>query len=115
MREPVACVVPARLNASRFPAKLLHPLAGTPVILHTLRRAESAKCFSELLCLTDSDEIKAVVEKDGFRAVLTGAAANGTDRIGRNLKSIASDLIVNLQGDEPVFPIEALRILAREL
>ncbi len=111
----VDCVIPARLNSSRFPAKLLQPLAGKPVLLHTLERARAADCFTEVVCLADSPEIFDRVAAAGFRCVLTGPADNGTDRIARNLESIGSDLIVNLQGDEPVFPLEPLRALARAL
>lgn len=111
----VSCVVPARLAASRFPGKLLFSLQGEPLILHTLRRAEAANCFAEILCLTDSEKILKVVRSAGFRSELSGPANNGTDRISRNLSTITYDLIVNLQGDEPVFPIEALRLLSQVL
>jgi 3-deoxy-manno-octulosonate cytidylyltransferase (CMP-KDO synthetase) len=107
----VACVVPARFAASRFPGKLLQPLDGVPIIVRTLRRAAAAGCFSEIICLTDSQEISAVATAEGFSTVLCGEAANGTDRIGRNLDKIPADLIINLQGDEPVFPLDGLRIL----
>src|SRR5690242_10529801 len=98
MISDVACVVPARLGSTRFPRKLLQPLAGAPVIVHTLRRARAAACFSEVVCLTDAEEIGAAAAAEGFRAVLTGEAANGTDRIGRNLACVAAEGIVNLQG-----------------
>jgi CMP-2-keto-3-deoxyoctulosonic acid synthetase len=111
----IACAVPARWASSRFPGKMLHPLEGTPVIVHTLRRAREADCFSEVVCLTDSAEIARVVMASGFDAVITGEAANGTDRIGRHLEKISADLIVNLQGDEPAFPAEGLRLLRAAL
>jgi 3-deoxy-manno-octulosonate cytidylyltransferase (CMP-KDO synthetase) len=112
---PVSCVVPARLASSRFPGKMLVPLLGTPLVIHTLRRAHEAGCFDEIACLTDSREIQAAVEAAGFRALLSGPAANGTDRIGKCADLIRNDLIINLQGDEPAFAPEALRFLAREL
>lgn len=115
MASAVSCVVPARWASSRFPGKMLMPLAGEPLILHTLRRAQAADCFAEILCLTDSENILAVVRKAGFRAELSGPAANGTDRIARNLRTISNDLIVNLQGDEPVFPSAGLRLLCQAL
>lgn len=113
--KAVACVVPARLDSSRFPGKLLRPLAGTPVVVHTLRRAREAECFGRILCLTDSPGIAAAARAAGFEAVLAGGARNGTERIARSLEEIGSDLIVDLQGDEPVFPPEALRVLAGAL
>jgi 3-deoxy-manno-octulosonate cytidylyltransferase (CMP-KDO synthetase) len=115
IRNAVSCVVPARWASSRFPGKMLHPLAGTPIILRTLGRAQEAGCFAEVLCLTDSEKILSIVRKAGFRAELSGPAANGTDRIARNLRTISNELIVNLQGDEPVFPVEGLRLICRAL
>jgi len=111
----VACVVPARLDSSRFPGKLLRPLAGIPIVVHTLRRAREADCFGRILCLTDSPEISAAARAAGFEAVLAGEASNGTERIARSLEVIGSGLIVDLQGDEPVFPPEVLRVLADAL
>jgi 3-deoxy-manno-octulosonate cytidylyltransferase (CMP-KDO synthetase) len=112
---PISCVVPARLGSSRFPGKMLHPLLGTPLVVHTLRRAREAACFDEIVCLTDSETIRDAVEAAGFPALLSGPAANGTDRIGKHAHLIRNDLIVNLQGDEPAFAPAALRLLARAL
>ena len=92
----ITCVVPARLGSTRFPGKLLQPLFGKPVIIHTLERALEAGCFTEILCFTDSPEIGEAALDHGFRAVLTGDAANGTERIARNLEAIHSEFVVNL-------------------
>lgn len=108
----VTCVIPARLDSGRFPGKLLEPLAGVPVVVHALRRAREAGCFARVVCLTDSPEIAEAVRVDGCEALLGGPARNGTERIARSLDAFATDLIVDLQGDEPVFPPEALVILA---
>ena len=99
LEADVTCVVPARLGSTRFPRKLLQPLFGKPVIVHTLERATEAECFADIVCFTDSEEIGAAVADHGFRYVLTGEAANGTDRIGRNLDSIQTDL-VSLRGKQ---------------
>jgi 3-deoxy-manno-octulosonate cytidylyltransferase (CMP-KDO synthetase) len=103
------------LASGRFPGKMLHPLLGTPLIVHTLRRAAEAGCFDEIVCLTDAPGIGAAVAAAGFRAEMCGPAANGTDRIGRHLERIRNGLIVNLQGDEPAFAPQALGLLARAL
>lgn len=114
-RQSVSCVVPARLESVRFPFKLLRPLAGIPVIVHSLRRAQEADCFDRILCLTDSPDIAAAARAEGFEALLAGEARNGTERIARSLGELAANLIVDLQGDEPVFPPEVLRALAAAL
>ena len=62
---------------------MLHPLLGTPLIVHTLRRAREAGCFDEILCLTDAPAVLAAAEDPGFTAVLSGPAMNGTDRIAK--------------------------------
>jgi 3-deoxy-manno-octulosonate cytidylyltransferase (CMP-KDO synthetase) len=117
MGQGVTCVVPARLGSSRFPGKLLQPLRGKPVVVHALERAAEAHCFDRVVCFTDSVEIGAAVQAHGFPFVLTGDAANGTERIARNLDALpeGETLIVNLQGDEPAFPVEGLRALCGAL
>jgi 3-deoxy-manno-octulosonate cytidylyltransferase (CMP-KDO synthetase) len=91
---------------------------GKPLIVHTLERAVGAGCFNRVVCLTDSAEIGEAVAAHGFQWVLSGDAANGTDRIARSLDLPGlrdTDLIVNLQGDEPAFPEDGLRTLAAAL
>ena len=118
MASRVACVVPARLGSTRFFGKLLTPLFGKPLIVHTLERAAAAGCFDRVVCLTDAPEIAAAAEAHGFEARLSGEAANGTERIARALDLPGfpdADLFVNLQGDEPAFPEDGLRTLATAL
>src|SRR5688572_23569040 len=112
MPSPVTCVIPARLDSGRFPGKLLKPLAGVPVVVHALRRAREAGCFARVVCLTDSPAIAEAARADGCEALLGGPARNGTERIALSLPAFSGDLFVDLQGDEPVFPPEGLRLLA---
>jgi 3-deoxy-manno-octulosonate cytidylyltransferase (CMP-KDO synthetase) len=115
MRKGVTCVVPARLGSTRFFGKLLEPIFGKPVVVHTLERAAAAGCFDRVVCVTDSDEIGAAAAAQGFDFVRTGEARNGTERIALALNEIDADLIVNLQGDEPAFPEGGLRTLCAAL
>ncbi len=115
MNNGVTCVVPARLGSTRFFRKLLAPIFGKPVIAHTLARAVGAGCFARVVCLTDSVEIGEAVAAHGFEWVLSGDAANGTERIARALDRLPGDLFVNLQGDEPAFPEDGLRTLCQSL
>lgn len=119
MHNGVTCVVPARLGSTRFFRKLLVPLFGKPVIVHTLERALGAGCFARVVCLTDSVEIGEAAGAHGFEWVLSDerspGAANGTERIARALDRLPGDLFVNLQGDEPAFPEDGLRTLEAAL
>jgi 3-deoxy-manno-octulosonate cytidylyltransferase (CMP-KDO synthetase) len=108
-------VVPARLDSSRLPAKLLRPLLGVPLLVHTLDRAAEAGCFAAVVCLTDHPRLAEIVIAAGHQACLGGAADNGTDRIARHLHLLPGMLFVNLQGDEPAFPAAGLRRLASAL
>ena len=122
MEKGVTCVVPARLGSTRFFGKLLQPLRGKPVVVHALERAAEAACFEQVICFTDSVEIAEAVAAHGFAYALTGDADNGTERIARHLAALPTlsigeepHLIVNLQGDEPAFPVEGLRTLCAAL
>ena len=113
---PVACVVPARMGSSRFPGKPLVPIAGAPMVVRTLRRAELAGCFDRILCATDSDEIAAVARDAGFEALTTPSGLRtGSDRVAWAARELGLDLVVALQGDEPLADPELLRGLARGL
>lgn len=111
----IACVVPARLESKRFPRKALYVIDGQPMVCRTMQRAIDAECFSEVFCFTDSVEIKKAVKHLPIKVCLTQATRNGTERIANNMLMIDADLIVDLQADEPYFPIDGLRLLAAKL
>jgi CMP-2-keto-3-deoxyoctulosonic acid synthetase len=111
----VTCVVPARLDSVRLPAKLLRPILGVPLLVHTLDRAVEAACFAYVICVTDHPVLAEIVRSAGHMALLGGEARNGTERIARNLHQLPGNLFVNLQGDEPAFPPLGLRRLAQAL
>ena len=111
----VSCIIPARLEATRFPRKLLKPLGGKPVLWHTVNRALEAGCFREIWVMGDSSELLEAVAGLSCKTRLTEEAANGTERIAKNLNALSGDLFVNLQGDEPGMPPELLQAVARGL
>ena len=103
----VHCIVPARMGSSRFPGKPLVKIfgrdnVGKPMIVRTLERALLAECFDRIVCATDSEEIAEVVSRAGFEFILTGPAATGSDRVAFAARALDLDLVVNLQGDEPL-------------
>lgn len=111
----VHCIVPARVGSSRFPGKPLVKIAGKEMILRTLDRALQAKCFGRIVCATDDAGIAELVTRAGFESVLTGPAATGSDRVAMAAKDLDLDLVVNLQGDEPLVEPALLGEVARAL
>jgi 3-deoxy-manno-octulosonate cytidylyltransferase (CMP-KDO synthetase) len=110
---PVLGVIPARLGSSRLPRKPLLPLAGEPLILWAVRRANEAGVCDRLVIATDAREIAAVVERAGYEAILTSPDhQSGTERVAEvvdNKSFTGFDVVLNVQGDEPLVDPEALR------
>ncbi|WP_290925805.1 3-deoxy-manno-octulosonate cytidylyltransferase [Fibrobacter sp.] len=111
----VSCVVPARMGSSRFPGKPLLKLNGKEMIVRTLERALLAGCFDRIVCATDSAEIEAVVTAAGFDCVMTGECATGSDRVAEAAQKLGLDLVVNLQGDEPLVEPSVLCDVTKDL
>ena len=103
------------MGSSRFPGKPLVKLAGKEMIVRTLERARNAECFGRIVCATDSEQIASVVSKAGFEFVLTGEATTGSDRVAMAAKALDLNLVVNLQGDEPLVEPSLLCEVAKTL
>ncbi len=98
-------LIPARMASARLPGKPLADIAGEPMIVHVLRRAQAAK-IGEAVVATDSESVATAVEKAGGRAILTRADhVSGSDRIYEALEAIDPERrvgqVVNVQGDLP--------------
>ena len=109
-----ACVIiPARWGASRFPGKPLADLGGKPLIAHVALRALQARGVAEVVVATDDERIAAAARAVGARAVMTGDAATGTDRVAAAARALEPrpEIVVNLQGDEPLIEPEAVEAL----
>lgn len=98
-----AIIIPARLQSTRLPRKMLLADTGRPLIQHTVEAARQCRLADRVLVATDDREILEAVFKFGGEAVLTDQAhTSGTDRIAEAAAAVPDcDLIVNLQGDEP--------------
>ena len=109
---PVLGVIPARLESSRLPRKPLLPLAGDPLIVWVARRVADAALCDRVVVATDAREIAVVVERAGFEAVMTSQAPqSGTERVAEvtaQQSFTEFDVILNVQGDEPLVALEAL-------
>jgi 3-deoxy-manno-octulosonate cytidylyltransferase (CMP-KDO synthetase) len=106
-------LIPARMAATRLPGKPLMDIAGLPMIVHVLRRAEAAQ-IGRVAVATDTPEIAAVVTAHGGEAVMTRPDhPSGSDRIYEALRKLDSrgdaDIIVNLQGDFPTIRTDNIR------
>jgi 3-deoxy-manno-octulosonate cytidylyltransferase (CMP-KDO synthetase) len=98
-----AIVIPARYGSTRLPAKPLLAETGKPLIQHVYERAKQSQLASRVLVATDDLRILDAVEGFGGEAVMTrDDHPCGTDRIAEAARSMDADIIVNLQGDEPL-------------
>jgi 3-deoxy-manno-octulosonate cytidylyltransferase (CMP-KDO synthetase) len=114
-------VIPAHLESTRLPRKVLLPICGHPMLLWVYRRARTASCLDHLLVATDAEEILEICRRHEIPAALTSAEhRSGSDRIfevlERGLLSRdAEDIYVNVQGDEPMISAEHIELLVRPL
>jgi 3-deoxy-manno-octulosonate cytidylyltransferase (CMP-KDO synthetase) len=106
-------IIPARFGATRFPGKPLALLAGKPIICHVAERALSARGVELVVVATDDERIAAAARSSGVRAVMTAEARTGTDRVAQAARQLAPrpDVVVNLQGDEPLIEPDAISAL----
>jgi 3-deoxy-manno-octulosonate cytidylyltransferase (CMP-KDO synthetase) len=96
-------VIPARYRSSRFEGKPLADILGKPMVQHVWERARAAGCLDELIVATDDERIRDAVIAFGGRAVMTSTEHHsGTDRAAEAACATAADVIVNIQGDEPM-------------
>ena len=98
------CVIPARYASTRLPGKPLKDICGKPMICRVYERAKLAKNISEVIVATDDERIFQAVEQNSGRAMMTRADhKTGTDRLAEVAEKFPdADVIVNVQGDEPL-------------
>jgi 3-deoxy-manno-octulosonate cytidylyltransferase (CMP-KDO synthetase) len=105
-QQTVIAVIPSRYGSERLPGKPLIDIGGKPMIQHVYERASEAALVDEVLVATDDQRIADVVHAFGGAAVVTPSdIKSGTDRIAFVSRSLrGADIIVNVQGDEPLIP-----------
>ncbi|MEK6673104.1 MAG: 3-deoxy-manno-octulosonate cytidylyltransferase [Nitrospirota bacterium] len=105
----VVIVIPARYASTRFPGKPLSLLKGKPLIQHVYERSKGSRLAGDVIVATDSETILECVLSFGGRAEMTsGDHASGTDRVAEVARKIDCDIIVNVQGDEPMIRPEMI-------
>ena len=109
-------VIPARFASSRFPGKALASLAGKPLIQHVYERARQARYLSKLIIATDDDRIAKAARSFGAQVQMTRPDhLSGTDRVAEAASSDHAQVIVNIQGDEPLIDPGAIDAAALAL
>ncbi len=104
----IAIGIPARFESTRFPGKPLAELAGKPMIAHVIERAKAAN-VGEVFVATDHAGIAEVAKQYGAEVRMTRADHNsGTERLSEAMREIDCDVVINVQGDEPLIDPEAI-------
>jgi len=107
-------VIPARLESTRLPRKVLREIGGVPMVVYVFRRAQGCRLLSDLLVATDSDEVVEACHAHHVPAVLTSSAhRSGTDRVWEVSRARVADVYVNVQGDEPLVTTGHIESLVR--
>ncbi len=105
-------VIPARLASTRLPRKMLREIGGQPLIGRVYSAVRSSPLLHDVIVATDSDEIIAVCQRNGWKAQLTSAAhRSGTERVHEISQSVVADIYLNVQGDEPLTRVEHIAAL----
>jgi len=105
----IVAIIPARYASTRLPGKALADLDGRPMIEHVYRRVSAARGLSEVIVATDDLRIATRVHDFGGKVRLTKAThASGTDRLAEVVASMHCDVVVNVQGDEPLIDPRAI-------
>lgn len=102
-------MIPARYGSTRLEGKALADIAGKPMIQHVYERAANAACLDAVLIATDDPRIAAAVAAFGGRCEMTADRhQSGTDRLAEVARRLECDVVVNIQGDEPMIEPEAI-------
>jgi 3-deoxy-manno-octulosonate cytidylyltransferase (CMP-KDO synthetase) len=115
MKKKIA-VIPARLESTRLPGKLLLDFSGKPLLQRVVENAQSFHLFDAIYVATDSQKIKAVCDSFGAEVLLTRADHDsGTSRIAEAVRHLEGEIIVNIQGDEPFLKKQQVKKLVEHL
>ena len=110
----LAIIVPCRLESTRFPRKLLHPIRGKPLLLWVAERLKSQSPDIPAWFAVDSPLLREPLEKAGFQVLMTSPDhSTGTDRLAEANRTVGADLVLNVQADEPLVTGAQIRELAR--
>jgi 3-deoxy-manno-octulosonate cytidylyltransferase (CMP-KDO synthetase) len=105
-------IIPARLESTRLARKILRDINGSPMLAHVYRATQACSALGDVIVATDSEEVADVCRAHGWSVRMTSSAhRSGTDRVHEVAQSVAADVYVNVQGDEPLARREHLDAL----
>ncbi len=114
----VICIIPARYYSTRFPGKPLAEISGKPLIQWVFEGVRSAKLINKIIIATDDQRIKNAVDhftgSAGISLMTSKKLPSGMDRVCQAAKGIAADVVVNVQGDEPLISGSSVDALVKE-
>lgn len=110
-----AAVIPARMGSTRFPGKPLALISGKPMIQHVYEKAAACSLIERVVVATDDPAIQQTVQAFGGEVVMTSEHRTGTDRVAEVARTLDAEIIVNIQGDEPLLPPDAIEDAIRPL
>ena len=112
----VAVVIPARYGASRLPGKPLAQIDGRPMIWYVWENARNSMCATRVIVATDDERVVGAVLGFGGEARMTSpACVSGTDRVAETARELSEEIIINLQGDEPMMDPSVIDAVAGSL
>lgn len=115
-RRKILGVIPARYHSTRLEGKALLDICGKPMIQRVYERAKLAPSLSRVLVATDDKRIQRAVEDFGGEAVMTKSEhTSGTDRVAEVARARVADIVVNIQGDEPLLAPEIIEACVKPL
>ncbi|MCA1622037.1 MAG: 3-deoxy-manno-octulosonate cytidylyltransferase [Acidobacteria bacterium] len=107
----VVAIIPARFSSTRLPGKPLLEIQGRPMVVHVVERALAAPSVSRAVVATDDERIFEAVRSAGHEALMTSPEhASGSDRLAEAAAKIDCDVVVNVQGDEPLIAPETIEV-----
>ena len=102
-KRTILGVIPARLDSTRLPGKVLRPICGQPMLYHVFARASRCGLLDDLVVATDAKEVYDYCVSNQIKVLMTSTAhTSGTDRIHEVMQTLPADIYVNIQGDEPM-------------
>jgi len=113
--KKIVAVIPARYESSRFPGKPLALIAGKTMIQRVYEQVQKVKLLDEVVVATDDNRIRREIEMHGGRVIMTGACKCGTERVYQAVQNIECDIVLNIQGDEPLIKGEMIQDLIRAI